>query len=174
MVGRTTSMRTRATDWEVTWPGRQIWGRSSITVPNNILTIGHMTKFDIATQGKSTTKQRIPNSVDDPRLAYYPIGNWLGDVPSSHRRRHNHRHLPCSLLHSLTKLIAMDKVVSTFWNCTHKPSKRKVLTCCLVVARIGSILVCPILTSFSCRYRMSYDISISLLKNIFVENISVK
>jgi hypothetical protein len=32
---------------------------SSITVPNNILTIGHMTKYDIATQGKYTTKQRI-------------------------------------------------------------------------------------------------------------------
>jgi hypothetical protein len=48
---------------------------SSITVPNNILTIGHMTKFDIVTQGKFTTKQRIPNSVDDPRHAYYPTGN---------------------------------------------------------------------------------------------------
>jgi hypothetical protein len=48
---------------------------SSITIPNNILTIGHMTKFDIATQGKFTTKQRIPNSVDDPRHAYYPTGN---------------------------------------------------------------------------------------------------
>jgi hypothetical protein len=34
---------------------------SSITVPNNILTIGHMTKYDIAMQGKSTTKQRIPS-----------------------------------------------------------------------------------------------------------------
>jgi hypothetical protein len=30
-----------------------------------------MTKSDIATQGKSTTKQRIPSSVDDPRHAYY-------------------------------------------------------------------------------------------------------
>jgi hypothetical protein len=48
---------------------------SSITVPNNILIIGHMTKFDIAMQGKFTTKQRIPNSVDDPCHAYYPIGN---------------------------------------------------------------------------------------------------
>jgi hypothetical protein len=48
---------------------------SSITVPNNILTIGHMIKFYIATQGKFTTKQQIPNSVDDPRHAYYPIGN---------------------------------------------------------------------------------------------------
>jgi hypothetical protein len=37
---------------------------SSFTVSNNILTIGHMTKHDIATQGKSTTKQRIPSSVD--------------------------------------------------------------------------------------------------------------
>jgi hypothetical protein len=48
---------------------------SSITVQNNILTIGHMTKHDIATQGKSTTKQRIPSSVDDPRHADYPTGN---------------------------------------------------------------------------------------------------
>jgi hypothetical protein len=54
------------------------------TVPDNILTIGHMTKYDIATQGKSTNKQRIPSSVGDPRHAYYPTGNWLGDVPSSH------------------------------------------------------------------------------------------
>jgi hypothetical protein len=48
---------------------------SSITVPNNILTIGHMTKHDIATQGKPTTKQRIQSSVDDPRHAYYPTSN---------------------------------------------------------------------------------------------------
>jgi hypothetical protein len=40
-----------------------------------LLTIGHMTKYDIATQGKSTTKKRIPSSVDDPRHAYYPTGN---------------------------------------------------------------------------------------------------
>jgi hypothetical protein len=87
---------------------------SSFTVPNNILTIGHMTKHDIAMQGKSTTKQRIPSSVDDPRHAYYPIGNWLGDVPSLHRRHRTHRHLPSSLLHKLAKLIARDKAVSTF------------------------------------------------------------
>jgi hypothetical protein len=48
---------------------------SPFAVPNNILTIGHMTKHDIAMQGKSTTKQRIPSSVDDPRHAYYPTGN---------------------------------------------------------------------------------------------------
>jgi hypothetical protein len=48
---------------------------SSFTVPNNILTNGHMTKFDIATQGKFTIKQQIPSSVDDPRHAYYPTGN---------------------------------------------------------------------------------------------------
>jgi hypothetical protein len=48
---------------------------SSSTVPNNILTIGHMTKFDIATHGKFTIKQRISNSIDDPRHAYYPTGN---------------------------------------------------------------------------------------------------
>jgi hypothetical protein len=48
---------------------------SSITVPNSILTIGHMTKHDIASQGESPTKQWIPSSVDDPRHAYYPTGN---------------------------------------------------------------------------------------------------
>jgi hypothetical protein len=48
---------------------------SSITVPNKILIIGHMTKYDIATHGKSTTKQWIPSSVDDPHHAYYPTGN---------------------------------------------------------------------------------------------------
>jgi hypothetical protein len=53
---------------------------SSITVPNSILTIGHMTRYDIATQGKSTNKQRIPSSGYDPRHAYYPTDNWLGDV----------------------------------------------------------------------------------------------
>jgi hypothetical protein len=73
-----------------------------------------MTKYDIATQGKSTNKQRIPSSVDDPRHAYYPIGNWLGDVPSSHQRHRNHLHLPGNLLRSLTKLIARDKAMSTF------------------------------------------------------------
>jgi hypothetical protein len=65
---------------------------SSFTVPNNIITIGHMTKSHIASQGKSTTKQWIPSSVDDPRHAYYPTGNWLGDVPSSHRRCCSHHH----------------------------------------------------------------------------------
>jgi hypothetical protein len=41
----------------------------SFTVSNNILTIGHMTKSDIATQDKSTIEQRTKTSVDDPRHA---------------------------------------------------------------------------------------------------------
>jgi hypothetical protein len=48
---------------------------SSIIVPSNRLTIGHMTKYDIVTQGKFTIKQQIPSSVDVPRHAYYPTGN---------------------------------------------------------------------------------------------------
>jgi hypothetical protein len=32
-----------------------------------------------------------------------------------HRCHRNHHHLPRSLLHSLTKLIARDKAMSTFW-----------------------------------------------------------
>jgi hypothetical protein len=48
---------------------------SSFIVPNNILTIGHMTKFDIATQGKSSIEQQTRSSVDDPHHACYPTGN---------------------------------------------------------------------------------------------------
>jgi hypothetical protein len=48
---------------------------SSITLTNNKLTTGHMTRSNIATQGKSTTNQRIPSSVGDPHHAYYPTGN---------------------------------------------------------------------------------------------------
>jgi hypothetical protein len=43
---------------------------SSITIPNKSLTIGHMTKTDNATQGKSTNKQRTQSGVEDPRHAY--------------------------------------------------------------------------------------------------------
>jgi hypothetical protein len=99
---------------------------SSITLTNNKLTTGNVTKLDNATQGKFTSKQRIPSSVDDPRHAYYPTGtDWetflvrIGIVESPHDH-------PQSLLHNLTKLIAKDKAVSTFWDCARKPSRRKV------------------------------------------------
>jgi hypothetical protein len=42
---------------------------SSITLTNNKLTTSHTTKLDNAMQGKYTSKQRIPNSVDDPHHA---------------------------------------------------------------------------------------------------------
>jgi hypothetical protein len=80
-----------------------------------IFTIGHMTRYYIAMQGEFTIKQRIPSSADDPRHAYYPIGNWLGDVHSSHQHRQTSHHHPHNLHHNLTKLIARDKAVSTFW-----------------------------------------------------------
>jgi hypothetical protein len=114
---------------------------SSITVPNNILKIGHMTKYDIATQGKFTTKQRLTSCIDDPRHAYYPIGNWLGDVPSSHRHHHNHLLLPYCLLHSLTKLMARDKAMSTFWIVLANHLRGESLICSMAVSRIGSRLV---------------------------------
>jgi hypothetical protein len=155
----------RSHDQCVVNPHIRVYNRitSSFTVPNNILTIGHMTKYDIAMQGKFTIKQRIPRSVDDPRHAYYPTGNWLRDVPSSHRRYHNHLLLLYCLLHSLTKLIARDKTVSTFSivvanhlrerviNMQFGCSKREVVSGWLLYAN----------HSFSCRYSMSYDISIS-------------
>jgi hypothetical protein len=106
-----------------------------------IFTIGHMTKYYIATQGKSTIKQRIPSSVDDPCHAYYPTGNWLGDVPSSHRRRRTHHHLHWSLPLGLTKLIARDKAMSTFWIVLANHLKKRSLICSMAVARKGSRLV---------------------------------
>jgi hypothetical protein len=48
---------------------------SFFTVPNNIITIGYMTKSDIATQGKSTIEQQTQSSVRDPRHAYYLTSN---------------------------------------------------------------------------------------------------
>jgi hypothetical protein len=87
-----------------------------------------------------------------------------------HRRHHNHRHLPRSLLHSLTKLIARDKAMSTFWIVLANHLKRRSLICSMAVARKCSILVGFLWKhTFSCRYSMSrtmfYDISISLLKS---------
>jgi hypothetical protein len=43
---------------------------------------------------------------------------------------------------NLAKLIARDKAVSTFWNCTRKPSKRESwFTCYMAVARVGLVSV---------------------------------
>jgi hypothetical protein len=139
------------------------------TTPNNIFTIGHMTKSENCHAGKFTTTQWIPSSVDDPHHAYYPIGNWLGDVPSSHQRHRNHRHLPRSLLHSLTKLIARDKAVSIFWFVLANHLKR-CLICSMAVARkISSLVYFLWKPLFSCWYSISrnmfYDISIFLLKS---------
>jgi hypothetical protein len=65
--------------------------------------------------------------------------------------------------------------VSTFWNCTRKPPKREQVACYLAVAReVGSRLVLNSIYSFSCRYSMSYDISISLLKKNFCKETLVK
>jgi hypothetical protein len=79
--------------------------------------------------------------------------------PSSHRCRRtpHHRHL-----HNLAKLIARDKAMSTFWNCTRKPPKKVQVACYLAVAReVGLRLVLNPNYGFLCRYSMSYDISIS-------------
>jgi hypothetical protein len=65
--------------------------------------------------------------------------------------------------------------VSTFWNCTRKPPKREQVACYLAVAReVGLRLVFNSEYSFSCRYSMSYDISISLLKKDFCKETVLK
>jgi hypothetical protein len=62
-------------------------------------------------------------------------------IPNSHRRRRTPHRPPHSHRQSLAKLIARDKAVSTFWNCTRKPSKRETFACYMAVARDGLVLM---------------------------------
>jgi hypothetical protein len=119
-----------------------------------------------ASQGKFTKHSSgIKSSVGSPYRASTLQATDRETDPSSHRRRQTPLHHHRSLLHNLAKLIARDKAVSAFWNCTRKPPKppkREQVACYLVVAReVGSRLVLNSNYSFSCRYSMSYDISIS-------------
>jgi hypothetical protein len=84
-----------------------------------------------ATQGKFTKQcSRYKGSVDSPCHASTLQATDRETDPSSHRRRRTPHHLLCSL-HNLAKLIARDKAVSTFWNCTRKPPKRGNMNCML-------------------------------------------
>jgi hypothetical protein len=122
-----------------------------------------------ASQGKFTKHSSgIKSSVGSPCRAYTQQATDRETDPSSHWHCRTPHHHHRSLLHNLAKLIAKDKAVSTFWNCTRKPPKRNQVACYLAVARgVGSRLVLNSNYSFSCRYSMSYDISISLLKKNF-------
>jgi hypothetical protein len=62
-------------------------------------------------------------------------------IPNSHRRRHSPHRPPHSHRQSLAKLIARDKAVSTFWNCTRKPPRRETFTSYMAVARVGLVLM---------------------------------
>jgi hypothetical protein len=118
---------------------------SSVTVPNiKVLQLVTRPRLIMPRRASLQTKQRIPSSVDDPRHAYYPTGNWLGDVPSSHQRRRSLQHLPSSLLHSLTKLIARDKAVSTFWIVLANHLRKSVVMQFGCSKEKGSNLVYPI------------------------------
>jgi hypothetical protein len=118
-----------------------------------------------ASQGKFTKHSRgNTSSVGSPGHASTLQATDRETDPSSHLcRRTPHHHLRS--LHNLAKLIARDKAVSTFCNYTRKPPKREQVACYLAVARkVGLRLVLNPNYTFSCRYSMSYDISISLLK----------
>jgi hypothetical protein len=121
-----------------------------------------------ASQGKFTNiAAGNTNSVGSPGHASTLQATNRETDPSSHWRRRTPLHHPHSL-HNLAKLIARDKAVSTFWNCTRKPSRREQVACYLAVAReVGLRLVLNPNSSFSCRYSISYDISIPLLKKSF-------
>jgi hypothetical protein len=116
-----------------------------------------------ASQGKSSKHcSGIKSSIGSPCRASTLQATDRETDPSSHQRRRTPHHHHHSHHHNLTKLIARDKAVSTFWNYTRKPPKMKQVACHLTVAReVGSRLVLNSNYSFSCRYSMSYDISIS-------------
>jgi hypothetical protein len=115
-----------------------------------------------ASQGKFTKHSSgNTDSVSSPGHASALQATDRETDPSSHQCHRTPHHHTCSL-HNLAKLIAMDKAVSTFWNCTRKPPKREQVACYLAVARkLGLRLVLNPNYSFSCRYSMSYNISIS-------------
>jgi hypothetical protein len=79
-----------------------------------------------ASQGKFTKHSSgIKSSVGSPCRASTLQATDRETDPSSHRRRRTSHHHHHSLLHNLAKLIARDKAVSTFWNCTRKSPKRE-------------------------------------------------
>jgi hypothetical protein len=129
-----------------------------------------------ASQAKFTKHSSgITNSVDSPCHASTLQATDRETDPSSHRRHRTPHHHHRSHLHNLAKLIARDKAESTFWNCTRKPPKREQVACYLAVAwEVCLRLVLISNYSFSCRYSMSYDISISLLKKNFCKETLVK
>jgi hypothetical protein len=122
------------------------------TWPNSNASQGKFTKHSsgntssIGSLGHASTLQATDRETD-------PSSHRCRRTP--HRRHHSHHH-------NLAKLIARDKAVSTFWNCTRKPPKKVQVACYLAVAReVGLRLVLNPNYGFSCRYSMSYDISIS-------------
>jgi hypothetical protein len=77
-----------------------------------------------ATQGKFPKQcNGYKGSVDSPSHASTLQATDRETDPSLHRHRRTPHHHLCSL-RNLIKLIARDKAVSTFWNCTRKPPKR--------------------------------------------------
>jgi hypothetical protein len=95
--------------------------------------------------------------------------------PSSHQHRRTPHHRHHSLHHNLTKLIARDKAVSTFWILLANHLKEKVIDMQFGCSkRDGFRLVLYTNNGFSCRYSMSYDISIFLLKKNFYKTIFSK
>jgi hypothetical protein len=83
-----------------------------------------------ASQGKFTKHSSgIKSSIGSPCHASTLQATNREMDPSSHRYRQTPHHHHRSLLHNLAKLIARDRAVSTFWNCTRKPPKRKQVAC---------------------------------------------
>jgi hypothetical protein len=109
--------------------------------------------------------------------------------PSSHWHRRTPHHHHHSLHHNLTKLIARDKAVSTFWivlanhlreiviDMQFGCSKGNGFRLLLYTNNTRVDIAChttSLYHSFSCRYSVSYDISISLLKKKFYKTTFVK
>jgi hypothetical protein len=139
-----------------------------------------------ATQGKFTNHcNGNKSSVGSPCHASALQATDRETDPSSHRRRrtphHHHHNLPCNL----TKLIARDKAVSTFgivltnhlrgtscmlFGCSKGKWFQASRSMLIIVSHVD--IAChttSLYHSFYCRYSMSYDISISLLKKKYLK-----
>jgi hypothetical protein len=144
-----------------------------------------------ATQGKFTNSSSgYKGSVGSPVHASTLQATDQEMGPSSHRHCRTSHLRHHSLPHNLTKLIARDKAVSTFWIVLANHPKREInmqlgcskgkwfqASCSMLFIASRVDIAChttSLFHSFSCRYSMSYDISISLLKKKFYKLIFSK
>jgi hypothetical protein len=92
-------------------------------ITSQIVLHGHLAKFKCHAWQVHKHCSGYKGSVGSPCHASTLQATDWETGPSLHRRHRTPHHHHRILHHNLTKLIARDKAVSTFWNCTRKPPK---------------------------------------------------